>query len=220
MNVSALTNGPKQPTPPKCSAQFMHCFPESLLQTLPWMKHIKGSKESCWLEQDITSFSLHLPSFLTVYLLFKCRFVVWQKRLPRNLVVLSWPNKHVILDLLCVWILFQYADSHSCFRFLPWKVKPLKGHLLEILYIRAFIHRPGLSANSKHWFTTPFTPTTAIIDYAMGLEKLSDNEQFFVGSQMAVSSQKTTQMIPGVSFITTRVTYASTDISKITWVSK
>ena len=31
-------------------------------------------------------------------------------------------------------------------------------------------------------------PTTAITDYAIGLEKLSANGQFFVGVQMAVSS--------------------------------
>ena len=31
--------------------------------------------------------------------------------------------------------------------------------------------------NSKHWFTTSFLQTTAIVDYAMGLEKLSANEK-------------------------------------------
>ena len=32
-----------------------------------------------------------------------------------------------------------------------------------------------------------FPPTTAVIDYAIGLEKLSANGQFFVGAQVAVS---------------------------------
>jgi len=61
----------------------------------------------------------------------------------------------------------------------------------------------------QHWFTTFFLPggagkrglerklqalvynilpsTTAIVDYAMGLEKLSVNEQFFDDAQTAVS---------------------------------
>ena len=30
-------------------------------------------------------------------------------------------------------------------------------------------------------------PTTAVIDYALGLERLSANEEFFVEAQMAVS---------------------------------
>ena len=38
-------------------------------------------------------------------------------------------------------------------------------------------------------------PTTAIIDQAIGLEKLSADEQFFVGVQMAVSLLQTTQII-------------------------
>ena len=38
-------------------------------------------------------------------------------------------------------------------------------------------------------------PTTAITDYAIGLRKLSANEQFFVAAQMAVALQQTTQII-------------------------
>ena len=43
--------------------------------------------------------------------------------------------------------------------------------------------------------------TTATTDYAIGLGKLSANEQFFVGAQMEVSLEQTTQIISGVSFI-------------------
>ena len=53
-------------------------------------------------------------------------------------------------------------------------------------------------------------PTTAIIDYAIGLEKNSQlADSFFVGAQMEVSLQQTTQIISCVSFITTHVAYAS-----------
>ena len=58
-------------------------------------------------------------------------------------------------------------------------------------------------------------PTTAIIDYAIGLEKLSANGQFFDVAQMAISLEQTTQIISGVSFITTHVAYASTNKTKI-----
>ena len=47
---------------------------------------------------------------------------------------------------------------------------------------------PSVSqANSKHWFTTLLPPTTAIIGYAIGLEKLSAYKRYFIGAQMAVS---------------------------------
>ena len=42
--------------------------------------------------------------------------------------------------------------------------------------------------NSKHSRAYDILPPSriAIVDYAIGLQKLSANEQFFVGSQMAV----------------------------------
>ena len=47
---------------------------------------------------------------------------------------------------------------------------------------------PSVSqANSKHWFTTLLPPTTAIIGYAIGLEKLSVNKRYFIGAEMAGS---------------------------------
>jgi len=60
-----------------------------------------------------------------------------------------------------------------------------------------------------------FPPTTATTDYVIGLEKLSANEQFFVGAQMEVSLEQITQIISGVSFITAHVAYASTNKTKI-----
>ena len=44
-------------------------------------------------------------------------------------------------------------------------------------------------------------PTTAIVDYAIGLEKLPANKQFFSDPQTAVSLYQTTQIILDVSFI-------------------
>ena len=54
-------------------------------------------------------------------------------------------------------------------------------------------------SNSKHWFTTPFPrlklqalvydtlpPTKPTVDYTIGLEILSANEQFFDNAQKAV----------------------------------
>ena len=58
-------------------------------------------------------------------------------------------------------------------------------------------------------------PTTAIADYAIGLEKLSANEQCFDDAQTALSLQQTTQIISDVPFITDHVAYASTNKTKI-----
>ena len=60
-------------------------------------------------------------------------------------------------------------------------------------------------------------PATVIIDYAIGLEKLSANGQFFVGAhaQLAVSFQRTTESISGVTFVTAHVAYVSTNKTKI-----
>ena len=54
-------------------------------------------------------------------------------------------------------------------------------------------------------------PATAIVDYAIGLGKLSANEQFFVDAQMVVSLEQTIQIIAGISFITTHVAYTITN---------
>ena len=40
----------------------------------------------------------------------------------------------------------------------------------------------GVVANSKTLFNNILPPTNATVDYAIGLEKLSANEQFFVGT--------------------------------------
>ena len=58
-------------------------------------------------------------------------------------------------------------------------------------------------------------PTTAIADYAIGLEKLSANEEFFDDAQMAASLQQTTQIISDISFIADHVAYAGTNKTKI-----
>ena len=55
-------------------------------------------------------------------------------------------------------------------------------------------------------------PTTATVDYAIGLEKLSANEQFFDDAQTAVSK---TQITSDDSFITDHVAYASRNKTKI-----
>ena len=58
-------------------------------------------------------------------------------------------------------------------------------------------------------------PTTAIVDYAIALEKLSANEQFFDDAQTAIRFSLTTQIISDVSSITDHVAYASTNKTKI-----
>ena len=54
-----------------------------------------------------------------------------------------------------------------------------------------------------------------IVDYAIGLENLSANEQFLDDAQTAASLQQTIQIISDVSFITDHVAFASTDETKI-----
>ena len=44
------------------------------------------------------------------------------------------------------------------------------------------------------------SPTSAIIGYAVGLQKLSAKKQFFFGAQMTASLKQTAQITPGVSF--------------------
>ena len=56
--------------------------------------------------------------------------------------------------------------------------------------------------------------TTAVFSYAIGSRKLSANEQFFVGTQTAVSLLQTTQ-ISHVCFLTDHVAYASSNKTKI-----
>ena len=58
-------------------------------------------------------------------------------------------------------------------------------------------------------------PTTAVFSYAIGLRKLSANEQFFVGAQTLVSLLQTTQIISDVCFITDHVVYASSNETEI-----
>ena len=60
--------------------------------------------------------------------------------------------------------------------------------------------------------------TTAIVDYAIGLGKLSANEQFFDEAQTVASFEQTIQIISGVSFTTGHVAYASTNETKIVWI--
>ena len=55
-------------------------------------------------------------------------------------------------------------------------------------------------------------PTTAITDYAVGLRKLSPNEQVLLGAQMAV---RLSQKLLGVSFTTAHVAFSSTNKTKI-----
>ena len=57
--------------------------------------------------------------------------------------------------------------------------------------------------------------TTAVFSYAIGLRKLSANEQFFVGAQTMVSLLQTTQIKQGVSFIAANKVYTSTNKTTI-----
>ena len=54
----------------------------------------------------------------------------------------------------------------------------------------------------------------------MGLEKTSANEELFVDAQIrfGIHLQHTTQIIPGTSFITAHVAYASTNKTKLVWI--
>ena len=57
--------------------------------------------------------------------------------------------------------------------------------------------------------------TTAVFSYAIGSRKLSANEQFFVGTQTAVSLLQITQIVSDVCFITDHVAYASSNKTQI-----
>ena len=59
------------------------------------------------------------------------------------------------------------------------------------------------------------SPTSAIIGYTVGLQKLSANRQFFFGAQMEVSLKQTTQITPGVSFLTIHIAYGITNKTMI-----
>ena len=55
------------------------------------------------------------------FLLFKCCFVAWQRGLPQTFASCFVPINSILLNLWCVWILFQNANtcsSYSCCRFL------------------------------------------------------------------------------------------------------
>ena len=54
-----------------------------------------------------------------------------------------------------------------------------------------------------------------MVDYAISLQKLPANEQFFGDVQTAVSLYQTTQIISDVSFTTDHAAYASTNKTKI-----
>ena len=60
-----------------------------------------------------------------------------------------------------------------------------------------------------------FPSTTAVFSYAIGSRKLSANEQFFVGAQIAVSLLQTTQIKQGVSFIAANKVDTSTNKTTI-----
>ena len=62
------------------------------------------------------------------------------------------------------------------------------------------------------------SPSIASTDYTICLRKLSANQHFFLAAQMALSLQQTTQIISGISFITTHVAYASTTKTRIVWI--
>ena len=57
--------------------------------------------------------------------------------------------------------------------------------------------------------------TTAVFSYAIESEKLSANEQFFVGAQTVVSLLQTTQTKQGVSFTAANKIYTSTNKTTI-----
>ena len=70
---------------------------------------------------------------------------------------------------------------------------------------------------SRHRFTTPsFNHCYNWLCHRS--QKLSANEQFFVGAQTVVSLLQTTQIISDVCFITDYVPYASSNKTKIVWI--
>ena len=76
---------------------------------------------------------------------------------------------------------------------------------------------PGmLSSNSRHWFTTSFLQPLPGFAMPQVSPKRSANGQFFIGAQMAQVCSR--QIIPGISFITAHVAYASTNKTRILWI--
>ena len=53
-------------------------------------------------------------------------------------------------------------------------------------------------SDSKQWFTTSTTSTTAVFSYAIGPRKLSANEKFFVGAETVVSLLQAIQIMSDV----------------------
>ena len=77
---------------------------------------------------------------------------------------------------------------------LPDLVTPLKGHSK----LQALVY-------------DILPSTTTVFSYAIGLRKLSANEQFLVDAQTVVSLLQTTQIISDVCFITDNDAYASSN---------
>ena len=69
----------------------------------------------------------------------------------------------------------------------------------------------GFAANSKHWFTTSFLQPLPYLVTPRVPEKMSANEQLFVGAQTVVCLLQTTQIKQGVSFIAANKVYISTN---------
>ena len=67
-------------------------------------KHWTGKQHSSTETDTVLSFSHHCSSFFTVYLLFKCRFVAWQRGLPWKFDCVFVLINTVLLNLLCFWI--------------------------------------------------------------------------------------------------------------------
>ena len=70
-------------------------------------------------------------------------------------------------------------------------------------------------ANSKHWFTTSLFQPLPYLVTPWGPEKLSANEQFFVGAQTVAGLLQTAQIKQGVSFIAANKVYTSTNKTTI-----
>ena len=73
------------------------------------------------MHEPFCSMLIFIQYCLAVYLLFiiqeQCAVYFFLFSLFRKHVVFC-PNNSIILNLSCVWILFQNFSSHSCFRFI------------------------------------------------------------------------------------------------------
>ena len=74
------------------------------------------------------------------------------------------------------------------------------------------LHQLKLQAHKLQYDILP--PTTATVDYAIGLEKLSANKQFLDDDKTAFVTDNSKNLLD-VSFITDHVAYASTNKTKI-----